>query len=84
MENILFCMSLEYIRYKFYKNLKYRRLDISRIYMQWDSSIRYSRYVINNHVVGNAHVWNYQFYLYLFISRRWAFGIIPVMWMARG
>lgn len=56
MENILFCMTLEYINYKFYKNLKHRRLDISRIYMQWDSNIRYSRYVINNHVVGNVHV----------------------------
>lgn len=56
MENILFCMSLAYIRYKFYQKQDEDDLNTTRKYMQWNSDIYYFRYIINSHVVGNVHV----------------------------
>ena len=52
MEKILFCMTLVYLREKFYKNLNNGRLDISMEYMQWNSDVIYAKQIIEFHTVG--------------------------------
>lgn len=52
MEKILFCMSLAYIRYKFYQKLDKDDFNASRKYMQWNSDVLYAKQIIEFHTVG--------------------------------
>lgn len=53
MEKILFCMSLAYIRYKFYQKLDKDDFNASRKYMQWNSDVHFYKHVIISHAAGS-------------------------------
>lgn len=52
MEETLFCMTMAYLRTKFYDNLNKGKLDTSAKYMQYNSDILYIRMLINFHTFG--------------------------------
>lgn len=54
MKELLFCMTLCYLKNRFYKYLNNDELDMSGKYLQCSSDILFFRWVINSHKIEQS------------------------------